>query len=85
MAAILAFNLIWAGIAIHGINGTLGSMAREIAREKVPFESTTVTETLGDVEVTWHRGDQESAAEFAQRIQQERAILESNRPLTGAR
>ena len=85
VAAILAFNLIWAGIAIHGINGTLGSMAREIAREKQPFESTTVVEDLGEVEVTWHRGDQESASEFAARIEHERALIKSNRPLTGAR
>ncbi len=85
MAAILAFNLIWAAIAIHGINGTLGSMAREIARERSPFESTTVTRTIGDMDITWHRGDLESASEFSNRISNEIAIIKSNGLLTGDR
>ncbi len=85
VAAILAFNLIWAAIAIHGINGTLGSMAREIARERSPFESTTVTRTIGDMDITWHRGDLESASEFSNRISNEIAIIKSNGLLTGDR
>lgn len=85
VSAVLAFNIIWAGIAIHGINGTLGSLAREIARGNVPFETTTVSDNIGTASVTWHRGDEESAAEFAQRILMERAIIKSNGALPGDR